>query len=55
MEIKLSGLDHLPARWELYQTTRAINCAKTDSVPVQDGTARFNLPGESIFTLVGKL
>jgi hypothetical protein len=39
------------ASWELYQTTRQINCLKTDS-----GLGnQVRIPGDSVFTLVGKL
>ena len=43
-----------PVAWDLYQTTRELNCAKTDTVSVHDGWAQVPVRGESIFTLVGK-
>lgn len=55
VEIKLSGLDNLPSHWDLYQTTRAIDCAKTDSVSLNGAATTLTLSGDSIFTLVGKL
>ncbi|MGI9071568.1 MAG: hypothetical protein ACR2JB_09710 [Bryobacteraceae bacterium] len=54
-EIHLTGLDRLPARWDLYQTTQQLNCVKTDEIGVKDGVVQVDLPGDSIFTLVGKL
>jgi len=55
VEIHLTGSDGMPAQWELYQTTRQLNCVKTDEVSVRDAVARIDIPGESIFTLVGKI
>jgi O-glycosyl hydrolase len=37
------------ASWDLYQTTREINCLKTDTI-----AAAIRIPGDSIFTLVGR-
>jgi len=44
-----------PAAWELYETTRLVNCAKVDSVSVRDGDAEIDLPDQAVFTLVGTL
>jgi O-glycosyl hydrolase len=63
--VKKAGLDHvqvvlsaaapLPAQWELYQTTRKLDCVKTNTLPIRNGVADVDLPGEAIFTLVGKV
>ena len=63
--VKKAGIDHiqvvlstaapLPAQWELYQTTRKLDCAKTNTVPIRNGVADVDLPDEAIFTLVGKV
>ena len=63
--MKKAGIDHvqvvlstaapLPAQWELYQTTRKLDCAKTNTVPIRNGVADVDLPDEAIFTLVGKV
>ena len=55
VELRLSGLDRLPSAWELYQTTRVLNCAKSDTIIPKNGIARIELPNEAVFTLVGKL
>ena len=55
VEVRLGGISGLPARLDLYQTTRRLDCEKTDEVAVSGGVARLNLPGDAIFTLVGRL
>lgn len=42
------------ASWDLYMTTRLLNCVKADAPQVADGTAAFDLPDEAVFTLVSK-
>ena len=44
-----------PATWDLYETTRRVDCLKVGAVNVRDGVAEFELPSEAIFTLVGKI
>lgn len=41
-------------RWSLYQTTRELNCARTDVLSVKNGLVEFDLPEETVFTLVGE-
>lgn len=41
--------------WELYQTTRSLDCVKTGTIASVNGLAQIELPGEAVFTLVGKL
>jgi len=41
--------------WELFETTRELDCQKTNTVPVRDGVALIDLPDEAVFTLVGKM
>jgi hypothetical protein len=55
VEIHLGGSDEMPTHWDLYQTTPQLNCVKTEEVGGKDGVARVDIPGESIFTLVGKI
>jgi hypothetical protein len=43
-----------PARWEVYATTRQLDCARIGAVPVREGMAQIDLPDEAIFTLVGR-
>ncbi len=41
--------------WELYETTRQLDCARTGTIAAVNGTASIDLPGEAVFTLVGRL
>lgn len=43
-----------PRTWDLYVTTREINCRKTDTPEWSGGAAEFELPEEAVFTLVGR-
>ena len=42
-----------PSAWEVYQTTRTLDCSPTGSVAVTQGVAELELHDEVIFTLVG--
>ena len=55
VELRLNGSDRSPGSWELYQTTRLLNCAKSDTIITKNGVANIELPDESVFTLIGKL
>ena len=52
LEVALPAGDEAPSTWALYETTRNVNCMKTDSVTVQNGVAHIDLPDEAVFTLV---
>jgi O-glycosyl hydrolase len=62
--VKVDGPNHLtiaiprtalaPGSWDLYATTRELDCQKVSTVAVRDGLAEFDLPKEAVFTLVGK-
>ena len=54
VQISLPAAEGLPAHWDLYATTRALNCFKLDSLPIRNGVAEVELPGDAVFTLVGK-
>ncbi len=41
-----------PANWDLYETTRELDCQKVMTVPVHEGRAEIDLPAEAVFTLV---
>jgi hypothetical protein len=43
-----------PASWELYETTRELDCQKVDVRPAKAGHVDIELPAEVIFTLVGR-
>ena len=55
LEIRFGSHGPSPARLEVYQTTRDVDCRKTGEIPVTGGIARLDMPGDAIFTLVGKL
>jgi O-glycosyl hydrolase len=55
IQIALPRVSPIPAAWELYETTRNVNCLKMDTVPIREGVAEIELTDEAIFTLVGKL
>jgi O-glycosyl hydrolase len=55
VQIILPQVDPMPVAWELYETTRNVDCLKVDTTVIRGGVAQFNLPDEVIFTLVGTL
>jgi O-glycosyl hydrolase len=62
--VKEGGPNHLrielpltasgPGSWELFETTRELDCQKVKTVPMREGLAGIDLPGEAVFTLVGR-
>ena len=42
-----------PASWELYETTRDLDCQRVMSIPVREAGTEIDLPAEAVFTLVG--
>ena len=55
VEIQFGGDEPVPARMEVYQTTRSLDCIKTDEAGATGRTVRLRIPGDSIFTVVGHL
>jgi len=55
IEIRLQDTDRAPAVWDVYQTTRMLNCAKSDTLRTHNGVVLVDLPDDTVFTLVGKL
>jgi O-glycosyl hydrolase len=55
VRVELPGAQSLPATWDLYETTRLLDCAKVDTLTIRSGAAEFDLPDEAVFTLVGKV
>jgi O-glycosyl hydrolase len=55
VQVALSPLSPTPTLWELYQTTRNVDCLRVDTLTIKDGVASFDLPDEAIFTLVGTI
>ena len=45
-------LDQRLPSWDLYETTRELDCQKVGTAPVRNGLAEIDLPGEAVFTLV---
>ena len=43
-----------PASWDLFETTRELDCQEVTLVPVTGGSAEIELPPEAVFTLVGR-
>ncbi len=43
----------MPSAWDLYETTRNLDCVKADSPSIRNGVAEIELPEEAVFTLVG--
>lgn len=43
-----------PASWDLYETTRELDCQRVMTLPARPGGAELDLPAEAVFTLVGK-
>jgi len=54
-KIDLPQTGSAPTNWDLYETTRELDCQQVMTVPVHDGRAEIDLPAEAVFTLVGKL
>jgi len=52
--IELPPAAPAPANWELYETTRELDCQKIMTVPVREGAAEIDLPREAVFTLIGR-
>jgi hypothetical protein len=55
LDIQFGEQGPVPSRLDVYQTTRSLDCSKTDTVPVNGRTARVRVSGDTIFTLVGHL
>ena len=41
------------SKWELYATTRELDCRKMDTLAARNGVVEFDLDDEAVFTLVG--
>lgn len=53
VEVALPAGAGIPATWDVYVTTRQLDCQRIASVKGEVNTA-IELPGEAVFTLVGK-
>jgi O-glycosyl hydrolase len=52
--IKLPQGGNAPASWDLYETTRELDCQRVLTVPIRDNQAELDLPAQAVFTLVGQ-
>lgn len=52
-QIELPSTPDAPTSWNLYETTRELDCQKVGAPTVQDGVVEIALPAEAVFTLVG--
>ncbi len=43
-----------PASWDLYETTRELDCQRVRTLPAQGGQVETDLPAEAVFPLAGK-
>jgi O-glycosyl hydrolase len=55
VQISLPKASVLPDSWELYETSRTLDCMKIDTVIMKDGVVQIDLPDEVIFTLVSTI
>jgi O-glycosyl hydrolase len=55
VDVEFGGQEPVPARFEIYQTTRSLDCAKTDEASMTGRSVRLRIPGDAIFTAVGRL
>jgi len=53
-QIQLPRADAGPANWDLYETTRELDCQKVMTLPARRDQTAIELPHEAVFTLVGK-
>jgi len=55
IELRFDGSVPVTSQLKLYQTTRAVDCRKTDDLQVVDGMAQLDMPENTVFTIVGKI
>jgi O-glycosyl hydrolase len=53
VQIIIPDAGQAPPSWDLYQTTRTLDCSRMEPVVTVNGMAQLELPDEVIFTLVG--
>ena len=53
VQIRMPESKLTPVSWDVYQTTKTLDCRKTGRVAAVNGKADLELPDEVIFTLVG--
>lgn len=55
IEINVQGGEEAPRIWNVYETTRDVNCMRVGTIAINRGAGGIDLPDEVIFTLVGTL
>jgi len=55
LRVSFAPSSQQPATWDLYLTTRDLNCRKMDTLTPAGESLEFDLPDEAVFTLVGRL
>jgi O-glycosyl hydrolase len=55
VQLTLPGTEPAPDHFDLYLTSRTVNCLKQASVPMRNGVTELELPNEAVFTLVGPM
>jgi O-glycosyl hydrolase len=53
LRVAISG-DTVPGNWDLYVTSRNLNCVKSSAVRPSRHGVEFDVPEQAVFTLVGK-
>ena len=54
LTIAIPSTEFASGSWDLYVTTRELDCRKVSTAAVRDGLTEIDLPSEAVFTLVGK-
>ena len=54
IRVSLPNSPDTPETWELYLTTRNLDCRKSGTIHTTGGVVEFELPDDAVFTLVGK-
>ncbi|HXJ93775.1 MAG TPA: hypothetical protein VMT20_13055 [Terriglobia bacterium] len=54
LRIELATTDDGPVSWDLYETTRKLDCQRVMTLPAHGDHAEIDLPAEAVFTLVGR-
>ena len=52
--LQMSQTIATPASWDLYETTRELDCQRVRTLQAQGGRVEIDLPAEAVFTLAGK-
>jgi len=53
IQISIASPAAAPRSWDLYMTTKELDCRKTETLTESNGVLEFDLPEQAVFTLVG--